>query len=240
MRSTHEVTVPLEVSEVWSRLPGAAVGAAMPGAEVDQGSRTAAGSWTVRLGSHQVTYRLTVAATGVESDVRSAVLEVGGKQARGSGTLTGSVQVSLTEQGEATELAVVVDVEATGRGESATTKTWSRALDNLVTSVGSSLTADAPDDVAPAPTPRPAPVAPAPPTPPTPGPAEPPPPARPVAEPSRPAPAPAPQRAPVAVAPAPAAVPSSGDATVVRRVVPVLVLLLGGVLLIRRRRRRRA
>lgn len=174
MRSTHEAAVDAGPEAAWGRLPDAAVGAVLTEAAVGGTASTVSGAVRLRLGSRQITYRVTGNVVERDDGRRAATVDVTGKEARGAGTLTATLAVSLDAADSGSTLSVVADVEMTGRGEMATTRSWSRTIDGLVAATAAAIATPAPQprepepvatEAPPLPPPPPAPVTAAPPAP---------------------------------------------------------------------------
>jgi carbon monoxide dehydrogenase subunit G len=173
MTSTHEALVRRPVGEVRAQLQDSErILAALPGATLTREPDGASGSLKLKLGSLQITYRVTVRATGPGDGPLAATIAVSGKEARGAGTLAATVQVELHEaDDDATTLRALLDVTATGRGETVAAEAWGRAADTLLAGVVAALREAAAEPAptvsaapaaavtaAPPPAPRPAPI----------------------------------------------------------------------------------
>jgi carbon monoxide dehydrogenase subunit G len=173
MTSTHEALVRRSIGDVMAQLQNSErMLTALPGATLSREPDGASGSLKLKLGSHQITYRVTVRATGPADPPLAATIAVSGKEARGAGTLAATVQVELHELHEAgddaTTVRVTLDVTATGRGEGVSDEAWGRAAESLLAGVVAELTEAAPPEpppapaaavtAAPAPAARPAPI----------------------------------------------------------------------------------
>jgi MYXO-CTERM domain-containing protein len=225
MTSTHEALVRRPLDEVRQQLQDPdQVLPALPGAALSRGEDGVSGSLKLKLGTLQITYRVTIRATGPEGGDHAATVAIAGKQARGAGTLAATVDVQLHEAEDGTLLRAALDLTATGRGESVSADAWGHAADTLLAGVVSALT-----DVAASNGNRPTPTSP--------------PPATPVAAGAVAAtPAPAPRPVPLVAAPprepvaAPAVRPSGPSP---QRLAAAAVLLLLLLAVLRRRRRGR-
>jgi carbon monoxide dehydrogenase subunit G len=133
MRTSADVTVNQPVDAVWALLTDVdGVLAAIPGAALTRDGDAVSGSLKCKLGSTQITYRITVRAEVGQPEFHSAVLTLTGKEARGSGTVDATLTVALRSEPPATRLEVSGDIEATGRGENAREKDWTRVIQPLV------------------------------------------------------------------------------------------------------------
>jgi carbon monoxide dehydrogenase subunit G len=133
MRSSYDAVVAGSVDAVWASLTDVdSVLAALPGAALARDDAGVSGSLKCKLGSTQITYRLTARAEVGEAGFHSAVIAVTGKEARGSGTLAATLTMSLRDEGGQTRVEVGGDIEASGRGEAADERAWARMLESLV------------------------------------------------------------------------------------------------------------
>ena len=133
MRTSVDATVAEPVDAVWASLIDVdGVLAALPGAALAREGDAVGGSLKCKLGTTQITYRIKVRAEVGQPEFHSAVLTVTGKEARGSGTIDATLTVALRSEPPATRLEVSGDIEATGRGENAGEKEWTRVIQPLV------------------------------------------------------------------------------------------------------------
>jgi carbon monoxide dehydrogenase subunit G len=168
MTTTHEALVRRPLDEVKQQLSDTDwVLASLPGTTLTRDSDGASGSLRLKLGSLQITYRVTIRGAGPDEGVHAVTVAVSGKEARGAGTLAATVQIELTDAVDgATQMRALLDVTATGRGEAVADEAWGRAADTLLAGVVAALAAApavpiAPADAvtaAPPPAARPAPV----------------------------------------------------------------------------------
>jgi uncharacterized protein len=142
MTSTHEALVRRPFGEVQQQLNDTDwVLAALPGATLTHDGDAASGSLRLRLGSLQITYRVTIRAAGPDEGIHAVTIAVSGKEARGDGTLAATVQIELHDADDgATGLRALLDVTATGRGEAVADEAWGRAAETLLAGVVSALT----------------------------------------------------------------------------------------------------
>jgi carbon monoxide dehydrogenase subunit G len=168
MTTSHEALVRRPLDEVKQQLKDTDwVLAALPGTTLTRDPDGASGSLRLKLGSLQITYRVTIRAAGPDEGVHAVTIAVSGKEARGAGTLAATVQIELNDADDgATLMRALLDVTATGRGEAVADEAWGRAAETLLAGVVAALTAApaaqaaAPDAVTaePPPAARPAPV----------------------------------------------------------------------------------
>ena len=140
MTSTHESLVGRPLDEVRQQLldPDRVL-EALPGATLSRGEEGVSGSLKLKLGTLQITYRVTIRAAGSEGGNHAATVAVAGKEARGSGTLAATVDVQLDEAEGGTRLRAVLDLTATGRGATVSDEAWGAAADTLLAGVVSAL-----------------------------------------------------------------------------------------------------
>ncbi len=118
MEFENEFTVPARIDSVYEALLDLErVAPAMPGAQVLEktGDDSYKVAIKVKLGPVSMTYRGEVTIVERDPDSHSAVLDVKAKEARGQGTATAKVRLSLEEQGEATLGKMVAEVQLSGK-----------------------------------------------------------------------------------------------------------------------------
>ncbi len=117
MKLEHSFTVPADLDTVWQAvLDPDRVAPCMPGAtlaEVDGDSFT--GSVKVKLGPISLLYKGTGEFLTKDAESRTIVIKASGKDARGNGTASATVTVSLTADGAATLGSVDTDLSITGK-----------------------------------------------------------------------------------------------------------------------------
>ncbi|MFW5420402.1 SRPBCC family protein [Nocardiopsis sp. CNT-189] len=117
IRLEHRFTVPVPVEEAWDVLLDVErVAPCMPGAtleSVDGDEFT--GKVRVKVGPITVTYRGRARITEKDPRARTVRIEASGKEARGSGTASGTVLARLSDADGGTEVAVETDITVTGR-----------------------------------------------------------------------------------------------------------------------------
>jgi carbon monoxide dehydrogenase subunit G len=115
----NEFTVDAAPSDVYElMLDVERIAPCLPGAELtgrrDNGSFD--GQMTVKLGPMRMTYKGAVEITEHEPDTRRAVMLAKGADARGQGTASASVEMTVTETaGGGAHVAVRTDLQITGR-----------------------------------------------------------------------------------------------------------------------------
>ena len=132
----HRLEVPLE--RAWAVLGDLdALAASLPGADllVREGD-TCRGTLTVKVGPLTLRHEGSVTMTWRDPEAHRAVFEVGATEVDGVGTLEATVNVTLSEAGDRTRVAVLSNVEATGRlaqyGPAVLTDLGARLLAGLV------------------------------------------------------------------------------------------------------------
>ncbi|HWE90490.1 MAG TPA: SRPBCC family protein [Pseudonocardiaceae bacterium] len=117
MRLEHEFTVPAPPEVVWQALTDPKrVAPCMPGAtlsSVDGGAFT--GSVKVKLGPISLLYKGSGEFAETDEQARRAVIKAAGKDARGNGTASATVTVSLTGDDRGTAATVLTDLAVTGK-----------------------------------------------------------------------------------------------------------------------------
>jgi MYXO-CTERM domain-containing protein len=140
MTSTHESLVRRPLDDVRRQLGDAdRVLESLPGASLQRDDDGASGSLKLKLGTLQITYRVTIRATGPEGSDHAATVAVTGKEARGGGTLGATVDVSLHEAEGGTLVRARLDLTATGRGETVSDEAWGAAAESLLDGVVAGL-----------------------------------------------------------------------------------------------------
>ena len=137
MRLEHQFRVAAPIDEVWSALlDPRRVAPCMPGAtlgEVTDESFT--GSVKVKLGPVALLYKGTGSFSTVDAEARRAVLKASGKDSRGNGTASATVEVTLSAETGGTVAHVVTDLSVTGRpaqfGRGMITEVGGRILDRF-------------------------------------------------------------------------------------------------------------
>jgi carbon monoxide dehydrogenase subunit G len=136
MRSSYDAPVAGPIGQVWASISDVdALLLSIPGAILSREGDAASGSLKCKLGSTQITYRLSARAEVGEPKFHTAVIAVTGKEARGDGTVAATLTVALRDEGATTRVEVSAEIEATGRAESADEATWDRFIATLVTAV---------------------------------------------------------------------------------------------------------
>jgi carbon monoxide dehydrogenase subunit G len=117
MELDHEFTVPVPVDRAWQVLLDVErIAPCMPGATLDAADGDEfTGRLKVRLGAMTVTYRGTARIASREEEAHAVTIEASGKEARGSGTASATVQARLHEDDGRTRVTVHTKLNVTGR-----------------------------------------------------------------------------------------------------------------------------
>ena len=117
MRLEHQFRVAAPIDEVWSALldPGR-VAPCMPGATLDSVTdESFAGAVKVKLGPVALLYKGTGSFETADEAAHRAVIKASGKDSRGNGTASATVEVTLSEDSGRTLATVVTELSVTGR-----------------------------------------------------------------------------------------------------------------------------
>lgn len=117
MEFDHEFTVPVPVSQAWAVLLDVErIAPCMPGATLDSiDGEEFAGRLRVKLGAMTITYKGTAKILSADEQSHTVVIEGTGKEARGSGTASSTVQAELHDEGEQTRVTVHTKLNVTGK-----------------------------------------------------------------------------------------------------------------------------
>ncbi|MFD5245521.1 SRPBCC family protein [Amycolatopsis sp. NPDC058340] len=117
MRLDHEFTVPAPVGEVWKAVVDPErVAPCMPGATVTEVDGDAfKGTVKVKLGPISLLYKGTGHFVEKDAEAKKVVIKAAGKDARGAGTASATVTLTLTEKDGVTHGAVATDLAVTGK-----------------------------------------------------------------------------------------------------------------------------
>ncbi|GAA4074272.1 SRPBCC family protein [Actinomadura miaoliensis] len=117
MELDHEFAVPVPVDRAWSVLLDVErVAQCVPGATLDSAEDGEyAGRLRVKVGAMTVTYRGTARIVAADESARSVTIEASGKEARGPGTASATVQARLHDEGGTTRVTVHTKLNVTGR-----------------------------------------------------------------------------------------------------------------------------
>jgi carbon monoxide dehydrogenase subunit G len=117
MELDHEFTVPVPVDRAWQVLLDVErIAPCMPGATLDAADGDEfTGRLKVRLGAMTVTYRGTARIASRDEEAHAVTIEASGKEARGPGTASATVQAKLYEDDGRTRVTVHTKLNVTGR-----------------------------------------------------------------------------------------------------------------------------
>jgi len=119
MEMDHSFTVPVSPDRAWGVLLDVErIAPCMPGATVDEfDGEVVTGRIKVKVGPVSLTYRGTAKFTERDADAKHIVLEASGKETRGAGTASATVQASLESEpdGQATKVSMHTTMNVTGR-----------------------------------------------------------------------------------------------------------------------------
>ncbi|MFD8493548.1 SRPBCC family protein [Amycolatopsis sp. NPDC059657] len=117
MRLDHEFTVPAGVEDVWKAvIDPEYVAPCMPGATVTKvEGDTFSGTVKVKLGPISLLYKGTGEFLKKDETAKKVVIKAAGKDARGAGTASATVTLTLTERDGGTHGAVATELSVTGK-----------------------------------------------------------------------------------------------------------------------------
>lgn len=117
MQLEHQLSVPAPIDVVWPAvLDPERVAPCVPGATltgVDGASFT--GTVKVKVGPIMLLYKGTGTFTETDEQARRAVLKASAKDTRGNGTVSATVTLTLTPEGDRTSGVVATDLSITGK-----------------------------------------------------------------------------------------------------------------------------
>jgi carbon monoxide dehydrogenase subunit G len=117
MELDHEFTVPVPIDHAWAVLLDVErVAPCMPGATLDsiEGDEFT-GRLKVKLGAMTITYKGAARIASKDEATRTVTMEGTGKESRGAGTASATVQAHLHDEGEITRVTVHTKLNVTGR-----------------------------------------------------------------------------------------------------------------------------
>ena len=117
MQLENEFSVPAPVSEVWKTLLDVErIAPCMPGATVERvDGDEVAGRVRVKVGPVTASYAGTARFVTKDEAAHRFVLEGSGRETRGTGTASATVEVGMSEQDAITRVRVVTSLEVTGK-----------------------------------------------------------------------------------------------------------------------------
>jgi carbon monoxide dehydrogenase subunit G len=117
MELDHEFTVPVPVDQAWQVLLDVErIAPCMPGAALDSvDGDEFSGRLKVKLGAMTITYKGSARIAARDEDAHTVTIEGMGKESRGSGTASATVQAQLHADGDRTRVTVHTKLNITGR-----------------------------------------------------------------------------------------------------------------------------
>jgi hypothetical protein len=117
MQLQNEFTVPAPVSEVWKTLLDVQqIAPCIPGATVDRvDGDEVAGRVKVKVGPITASYAGSTRFVTRDEAEHRLVLQGTGRETRGSGTASATVEVRMSEEGSVTRVTVSTELDVTGR-----------------------------------------------------------------------------------------------------------------------------
>lgn len=117
MQLQNEFTVPAPVSEVWKTLLDVQrIAPCLPGATVDRvDGDEVAGRVKVKVGPITASYAGSARFVTRDEAEHRLVLQGTGRETRGSGTASATVEVGMSEDGSVTRVTVSTELDVTGR-----------------------------------------------------------------------------------------------------------------------------
>jgi carbon monoxide dehydrogenase subunit G len=160
MEMDHTFTVPVPPARAWDVLLDVErIAPCMPGATVEEfDGEVVTGRIKVKVGPVSLTYRGTAKFTERDADAHVIVLEASGKETRGAGTASATVQASLVSEsaGEATAVSMHTTMNITGRpaqfGRGVMVEVGSKLVEQFAQNLRQQISVDgaAPSETAPA------------------------------------------------------------------------------------------
>jgi carbon monoxide dehydrogenase subunit G len=155
MELDHEFTVPVPAEEAWPVLLDVErIAPCMPGATLDSvDGDEFTGRLKVRLGAMTITYRGSARIAARDEDARTVTIEGTGKEARGSGTASATVQAQLHDEGARTRVTVHTKLNVTGRpaqfGRNILAEVGGKLISRFADNLATEITRDEPAETAP-------------------------------------------------------------------------------------------
>jgi carbon monoxide dehydrogenase subunit G len=117
MELDHEFTVPVPVDQAWPVLLDVEkIAPCLPGATLDSvDGNEFTGRLKVKLGAMTITYKGSARIASQDESAHTVTIEGTGKEARGSGTASATVQAQMHDEGEQTRVTVHTKLNVTGR-----------------------------------------------------------------------------------------------------------------------------
>ncbi|MQY27314.1 SRPBCC family protein [Nocardia aurantia] len=149
MKLENTFTIPVPAADAWKvlldleRITPCVPGAALTGRDGDSYQ----GRMKVKLGPIGLSYSGTITIVSADDTTRIAVLEGGGREARGNGTANATITLRLAENNGTTNVFVDTDLNITGKpaqfGRGALAEVAATLLGQFATNLASELTSDA-------------------------------------------------------------------------------------------------
>jgi carbon monoxide dehydrogenase subunit G len=117
MELDHEFTVPVPVGQAWPVLLDVErIAPCLPGATLDSvDGDEFTGRLKVKLGAMTITYKGSARIASQDESAHTVTIEGTGKEARGAGTASATVQAQMHDEGEQTRVTVHTKLNVTGR-----------------------------------------------------------------------------------------------------------------------------
>ncbi|HEU5156427.1 MAG TPA: SRPBCC family protein [Streptosporangiaceae bacterium] len=117
MELDHEFTVPVPIEHAWAVLLDVErVAPCMPGATLDSiDGDEFTGRLKVKLGAMTITYKGAARIASKDEATHTVTMEGTGKESRGAGTASATVQAHLHDEGDITRVTVHTKLNVTGR-----------------------------------------------------------------------------------------------------------------------------
>jgi carbon monoxide dehydrogenase subunit G len=113
----HSFSVPVGIAQAWPILIDIErIGPCLPGAAIDSvDGDDFTGTVKVKLGPINLTYKGKASFVEKDEAARRAVIDARGRDARGNGTAAAKITATLHEDGDATKVLVLTDLDITGK-----------------------------------------------------------------------------------------------------------------------------
>jgi carbon monoxide dehydrogenase subunit G len=155
MELDHEFTVPVPVDQAWPVLLDVErIAPCMPGATLDSvDGEEFTGRLKVKLGAMTITYKGAARIAAQDPAAHTVSIEGTGKEARGSGTASATVQAQLHDEGERTRVTVHTKLNVTGRpaqfGRNIMAEVGGKLINRFAGNLAEEITREEPAEVAP-------------------------------------------------------------------------------------------
>lgn len=117
MQLENEFAVPIPVSQTWSTLLDVQrIAPCMPGATVERvDGDEVAGRVRVKVGPIALSYAGTARFITKDEAEHRIVLEASGRETKGSGTAAAKIETQMIDEGSATRVKILTDLDVTGK-----------------------------------------------------------------------------------------------------------------------------